>query len=633
MALITAHFRRTLLAMAGCWLATVSWAAAPVVTATLEPTQISVGESAQLTITTSSTTMPAPNLPRVTGLDFGIVGQSRRIEIINGAMLATTSTIVRVTPQMPGIFTIPSITPDSQPLVLRVNPDNGSNSSSASRGNFSSLGKPAIVPNGSANGLHLSADGAAFVHLNIPKRDVYVGESIPVDIQVGMRAGFVTSLNGLPTLNGGGDFTLNNLSHQPERSQKLIDGQPFELFTWHSVMAAVKPGKFSLSVETPLTVRVRVRAARDSIIDDLLGDPFMQNFFGSTVSKEINVTSPASELTVVALPTKDRPADFSGAVGAFKISSDLSAPTAAAGDPLTLRMHVTGAGNFDRVDTPMLEHVEHWKTYPPKSTFTAAEATGYKGEKVFEQPLIAAQPGTQTLPALSFSYFDPSTAKYEIAHSAPLTVTISPSMAETAPGAAVPAATLAGTTPPKADTASPAPPVPPAGLRPDHVSSTPRVSSLRPLYLQTRFLAVPGALSLAFVGGWLALRRRDTARTQGQPRAHSKETQRILAQLRASADGGDTAAFFNTAKSALQQRLALAWGIPADRVTTEEVELRLRDDKDADLRYIFAFVDEVNYSGHDPVRIDFPRWIQRIERRLETVPEASHSSANEKAAA
>ena len=57
---------------------------------------------------------------------------------------------------------------------------------------------------------------------------------------------------------------------------------------------------------------------------------------------------------------------------------------------------------------------------------------GYKGEKTFEQPLIASKPGAQTLPALTFSYFDPTTRRYETARSAPLSVTISPSLADSA---------------------------------------------------------------------------------------------------------------------------------------------------------------------------------------------------------
>jgi hypothetical protein len=582
-----------------------AFAAAPLVNATLEPRQISMGESAQLTITSSGTGMEAITLPVVSGLEFRVIGQSRRVEIINGATLATTSVVMRITPQMAGIFTIPGITPKSQPLVLRVNPDNGTGSSS-SYGSSSSSNRPPLVPGGSTvSGVRLTADGSAFVRLSLPKRDVYVGESIPVEIEVGMRAGFVTSLNGLPTLTGS-EFTLNNLSRQPERVEKLIDGKPFTLLTWHSVLAPVKPGTFTLSVETPLTVRVRTRPQRDSVIDDLLGDPFLQNFFGATVPKDITVASPPAELTVLALPTEGRPPDFSGAVGTFAINSNISSTTAAAGDPLTLRMRVTGSGNFDRVDSPMLEHVDQWKTYPPKSSFKPSDAVGYKGEKTFEQPLIASRPGAQTLPALTFSYFDPTTRRYETTRSSPLSVTISPALADSTLTA--PAAPMTSSAPANQ---------PPSGLRPDHAAAETFANSLVPLYLQPRFLAFPSLLALAFAGGWFGLRRR--AEVSGEPkvreRSLSKAANRVLLQMETAARSGDTALFFNSARSGLRQRLATRWQVAAELVTAAEVEERLGSDG-ADVGQIFALADEANYSGHEITTTDFARWTQIVRNQL-----------------
>ena len=576
--------------LAACSFAAPALAVAPLVNVTIEPQQISLGESAQLTITSSGSGMEPVTLPEVAGLEFRVVGQSRRIEIINGATLATTSIVVRVTPQAAGIFTIPGITPKSQPLVLRVNPDNGSGNSS-SFGNANGSARP---PGGSsAGGIRMSADGSAFVRLDLPKRDIYVGESIPVDIEVGMRAGFVTSLNGLPTLTGG-EFTLNNLSHQPERVEKLIDGKPFTLLTWHSVLAAVKPGKFSLSVETPLTVRIRTRPQRDSMLDDLLGDPFMQNFFGATVPKDITVASPPSELTVLSLPTEGRPPDFSGAVGSFKIASEISSTTAAAGDPLTLRMHVTGSGNFDRVDSAMLDRVDHWKTYPPKSSFKPSDAVGTKGEKVFEQPLIAAQPGAQTLPGLSFSYFDPGARRYETARSAPLSVTISPSAAESSLIAAQLPANAAA---PANTPASPSN----HGLRPDHVAAQAGVSSLVPLYLQPRFLAIPSLLALGFAGACFRLRRASDpgATRRTRERGSSKAAHRVMKELEAAALAGDAARFFTLARSALLRTFDGQLGAESEEI-----------------RQIFALADEANYSGHQLTTTDFERWTHIVRHRL-----------------
>lgn len=539
--------------------------AEPLISATLEPEQIALGESANLTITSLGIGLDAFAMPQVAGLEFRVVAQSRRIEIVHGARMSTMSTVLKVTPQVAGIFTIPGVTPKSQPLVLRVSPDRGS--APPAQGNVA--GNHGAAPAASESGVHMSADGAAYVKINFPTREVYVGESVPVTIEVGTRSGFVTSLNGLPALTGN-DFALNNLSSQPERIERYIDGRPFVVFVWHSVFAAVKPGNYSLSAEVPLTVRVRMQAQRDSMIDDMLGDPFLQNFFGATVSKDIKVSSAVTQFNVLALPTEGRPADFSGAVGSFKITSDISAPTAAAGDPLTLRLHVTGSGNFDRVDSRMLEHLDQWKTYPPKASFTTSDATGYTGEKTFEQPLIASKAGPQVVPPMSFSYFNPVARRYETLHSEPLSVSISPSLADTSL---------------QAPRAAPAASSPASGLRADHAPGGRMAGSFVPPYLRPLFLACSSALALTIAGAWLWLRRRDvdTGRTTVKPR--------LIEQMEAAAGSGNAVLFFNLARTAMHGE-----GEEAGRLS--------------------ALADEASYSGHTPSVEEFERCLEIVRQRL-----------------
>jgi len=577
----------------------------PTVDATLEPSQIALGESAQLTITTSGKGTDFPKLPQVAGLELHIVGQSQRIQIINGAALASTSMIVSVTPQTAGIFAIPGVAPNSQPLVLRVTPPG----SPVLPGKSPGSGTPGA--SSGANGIRMAADGAAFVRLILPKRDIYVGESVPVDIEVGLRDGFARP-NALPTLVGS-DFTLNNLSHQPEQTPRAVDGKPYMVLMWHSVVAAVKPGKFSLTVEAPLTVRIRTRPQRDSMIEDMLGDPFMQNIFGASITKDITATSMPSELTVLELPAEGRPPYFSGAVGSFKIGGDISSNTAAAGDPLTLRMHVTGTGNFDRVDSAMLEHLDQWKTYPPKSSFKATDALGLKGEKIFEQPLIASKPGPHTLPGLAFSYFDPSTHRYETAHSAPLNVTISPSLADSSLNANAPPLP-AGTPSPGGGsaTASSNP-----GLQPDHVAIETGTSTLVPPYLQPRFLAIPSLLALTFAGGWLGLRRRASDRSTA--RSAARDINRILDDMETAARAGDAASFFTLARTALETG-------PRSELEAGRLEADRGGDSD-DIRRFLALADEVNYAGLQPTREEFARWTDLLRGAFQrTLQRDAHSN-------
>lgn len=591
----------TLALMACCWAAGPTFAAQQLTTATLDPQQIILGQSTTLTVTLTGNQPLQFNMPQVEGLEFGMMGQSHRVEIINGAILTSTSLIIRVTPQTAGIFTIPGLTPQSQPLILRVSPDNGSGASGTAR---SSTVPGALLGTPNAEGIRMAADGAAFVRLVLPKRDVYVGESVPVEIEVGARDGFARP-NGLPTLTSS-EFTLNNLTRSPENSQRVIDGKPYTVFTWHSEIAAVKPGKFTLSLDVPFTVRIRTRPSRDSAIEDALGDPFLQNFFGATVQKDITVSSPSSDLAVLALPTEDQPKDFTGAVGQFTVASDLSATTAAAGDPLTLRLHVTGTGNFDRVDSPMLEHLDGWKTYPPKSTFKGSEATG-KGEKTFEQPVIASKPGAQTLPGLAFSYFNPTTKHYETARSAPVSVNISPSLADSSLSA--PQAPLAV---PDANKTPAGPP--PVGLRPDHATESGSVDTLVPLYARPLFLAMPALLALGFIGIWLALRRSAAPRRRSQY-GNSKAVNRILQDMQTASRARDASLFFNIARNALTESLAARWQLAPENVTLDEVDARLGS-AGAQIHEILTLADEANYSGHEMTSTDFQRWVQIVRDQL-----------------
>ena len=560
---------------------------------TIEPSRIKVGESATLRVTSFSRLKDVA-LPTVPGLVFEEMGRSPGFDFVNGSAIPVTYFLIRVTAQFAGLFSIPGLTPTSRPLGLEVVSGDEPNPY------VWRSEKPAPLPVASATlpkGVQLQAGGAAFVHLAIPTRAVYVGESVPVEIELGLLPGIATSVNGLPALKGS-DFTLNNLSKQPERREQAIDGSTFVVLTWHSALAAVKPGNFPLSVETPLTVKISTLSAADRAVASRLAFPLLQNMYSGIAPKDITIGSSASELKVLPLPTEGRPENFSGAVGDFQVSSDVSPASAAVGDPLTLRLHIGGAGNFDRVDSTMFDHLDRWKTYPAKSSFTPSDAVGFRGEKVFEQPLIAAQPGEQSIPGLEFSYFNPNTRRYERAQTAPIKVTIAASLASGSLHALTGAKSLNGA--PTTESTQ--------GLRPDHLPLRDSVSELRPLYFRVTFLAIPATIALLLAGSWFAVR-------PGAGRATSKAAERMLAQLDAAARAGDSSSFFEAARETLLQTFAARWQMPADQITFAELKARLGT-TGQDVERLFALADETRYSDYQPGGTDFQRWLRLIRGQL-----------------
>jgi len=69
------------------------------------------------------------------------------------------------------------------------------------------------------------AGGAAFVQLVIPSRAVYVGESVPVDIEVGLRRN--RHVDEWPARAQRSDFTLQQSLKQPKRSEAGSSSSPF----------------------------------------------------------------------------------------------------------------------------------------------------------------------------------------------------------------------------------------------------------------------------------------------------------------------------------------------------------------------------------------------------------------------
>jgi hypothetical protein len=560
---------------------------------TVEPTRIKLGESATIRVT-SFGRLKDVVLPTVPGLVFENLGRSQGLEFVNGTGIPATFIQIRVTAQFAGVFSIPGITPNSHSLGLEVVKGDEPNPY------LWHSQQPAPPPVRSVSlpkGVQLQAGGAAFIYLSMPTRAIYVGESVPVDIQLGLRPGIVTAVNGLPALKGS-DFTLNNLSRRPERREEAIEGGTFVVLTWHSAVAAVKPGDFSLSVETPITAKINTLSPADRAVASRLAFPFLQSMYNGIAPKDITIGSAPSRLTVLPLPTEGQPDHFSGAVGDFQVSSDLSPASAGAGEPLTLRLHISGAGNFDRVDSTMFDHLDHWKTYPPKSSFTASDAVGYQGEKVFEQPLIAAQPGEQSIPGLEFSYFNPTTRRYERAQTAPINVTIAASLASgslnTLTGAqSLNGAASAGFT---------------QGLRADHRPAQRSVDELRPLYFRIPFLGIPTSLALLLAGSWFLVR-------PNAARAASKAAQRVLARLDQAARAGDPSLFFDTARTALLQTFATRWQMPVDQITVAALRSRLGSATD-DVERLFALADEARYSDNQPGGTDFQPWLRLIRGQL-----------------
>ena len=609
--------------MAGTWAAA---AKSPSITATLEPSEIAFGDVAQLTVTVQGQDQIAPEIPAVSGLSFQPVGQSSQIQVINGAMSANISHSYIVSPTRLGTFTIPSIragsgadAAETRPLVLKVLKRTGGAASAAPQDGQSQSGLPAPVVNGGEDEDVVAPDKASFGFLRViaPKREFYVGELVPVELKAFFRAGVELRVDGLPRLNSDA-FTMNKLGDQPARSQQVISGVPYTVFTWATAITAVKAGEYEMSVEIPTTITVRQRIQRprtrggnpfgNSLFDEVFNDAFFNNFFGSATQKEVALSSQPSAVKILSVPAENRPASFTGAVGKFDLAADATPIQAAAGDPVTLNIRITGSGNFDRVIAPVLEKSDVWKTYKPTTKFEPEDSAGCSGTKLFEQALVPLQSGKLTIPALAFSFFDPETKLYVTRSTRPMSIEVAPGQTASASAAPSPA-----TQPAPAATRPAA-----SGLVPNKLAPGRFAATLRPWFFNPWLAA--GALlpSLAILGVYAFLRRRQRLANDPQRLRLANTRRAVQAQLKnmgSAAAQGAVSEFFAAARGALQNQLGLRWGLPAQTITLADINTRMNGEAEA-FRFVFELADEVTYTGRTFPAADLQKWEKIINAEL-----------------
>ena len=599
---------------------------AATVTAALDPAEISMGDSAQLTVTVSGS-QEQPAVPNVDGLDITPIGQSTQIEIVNGAITANASNTYNITPQHEGTFTIPAIhagNAASQPVTLRVTKGSVSSApaplSSASPASSSQNGPVVLPPPSVAS----SQDQAApttegrfgWLQLNVPRKEFFEGELVPVEIKAIIPDDLQANISDLPQFTSDG-FTLNSLSTKPQRSQQVVNGRVCDVLTWHSALTAVKTGDFPVSLQMPETVIVQQRRQRSNDEDDFFGGFFRNAFASMGTKKEVTLQSDAVTLKASPLPQANRPVDFTGAVGQFEVDASATPQKVNVGDPITLRVKVSGTGNFDRVSFDGLAADQQWKTYSSKSHFDAEDSVGYQGTKTFEQPIIPSNSSITSVPSVTFSFFDPEKRQYVTHSTPPIPVTVT--------GTSL-AVTPAPSAPPSASPSAPAQPQAQApdeslasadGLRANKMEPGSFVATLTPLYLNPWFIAGQGIPLVALLCGLLLIRQRKLADNPQRTRATAANNaiRQQLTAMEEAMKNRQTDAFFIHARAALQQRLGQQWNMRPETITLAEVDRHLGGERE-NIRPIFEMADQASYSDLHFADSDLQQWRQVVLNEL-----------------
>jgi len=535
---------------AGLWLASLSFfclilgavshAAAATFTASLDRDTITLGESATLSLAfTDGQPQEVPNPPQIANLQISYIGPSSQFSFINGQVSSSVTHTFTLTPKQPGDYIIPALTAvvgketlKSQAVILKV------------------LKPAAPSPDAIASG-----NQPAFLKLVLPRKEVYVGESFSAQLQIYLSAQHRWSqpqMGGFPA----DGFNVGKLN--AGQNQRVQVGNGIYIRIPVDVpLKAIKAGPLTLgpvNITTVLNPR------------DPFADPFGM-FGGGGESRQLTLATPAETVQSLPLPRENMPTNFNGAIGNFSMTVSAGPTNLTVGDPITLKIQITGRGSLDSLTLAELSDWRGFKVFSPTSKLDYTDPLGLQGTKTFEEFVAPQSADIKELPPVSFSYFDPDRKQYRTLNQPAVALTVRAGASPSAPSL------LAG----KRSSTEPAPPAQ------DIVGIKQRLGAVAqaglPLIEQTWFLALQGVPFLAFFSAFVWRRRADNLANNPRLRRRrqvAQLTREGLNELRHFAAGNRSDEFVATLVRLLQEQLGERLDMPASAITEAVIEEKLR---------------------------------------------------------
>jgi hypothetical protein len=381
--------------------------------ASVDRSTVGLGEHVVLTVTASGEdigSIPTPELPSMQ--DFTVTNrsssQSTSIQFINGKMTrqGSISFVYYLSPVREGNSTIGACkvtcdgkTYETQPIAVQV-----------TKG--STGGPPATTTPPGATPVRPDTplEGELMVVSTVSRKTVYQGEQVTVEYDLYNRMN-INDLNisRIPTLSG---FWVEPLYTADRITFKKVayDNKPYNVAVLRkSALFPMTTGQLTVDAMS-LAVAV-VMAPRDFF-----------DIFGTV--RNVTVESKPVTVTVLPLPVEGRPPEFNGGVGSFAISASLNRASSDNGEPIDLKVVISGTGNIRLIEKPNVSQVPGIRILEPEvKENTQAANDVIKGTKEFRFPILPQADGSYEIPPIRIAYFDPKSRSYKSAETEKLEFT------------------------------------------------------------------------------------------------------------------------------------------------------------------------------------------------------------------
>lgn len=140
------------------------------------------------------------------------------------------------------------------------------------------------------------------------------------------------------------------------------------------------------------------------------------DFFGNVITRQVRkeFSSAKKIVNAQALPLKNKPEGFTGAVGEFSFDVSLSKNTLKSNESSQIKVSVNGKGNLKLFELPKIETPKELEVYQPeRKENVRITGTGLSGSITDNYTVVPEFKGKYRIPKTSFSYFNPKEKVYQ----------------------------------------------------------------------------------------------------------------------------------------------------------------------------------------------------------------------------
>ncbi len=385
--------------------------------------QVMVGERFQVVFEANAEgkNFSAPSFDGFTVVGGPFTSTSSSFQMVNGSMSHSVKCTYTFALQAykEGTFRVGSASLNvkgtkvtSEPFEITVIPDDGTHAAPSGGGDASGQGRSQQNTNDpQVSGKDL------FLNVIPSKKSVYVGDQIVLTYKIYTKVPVSSlSVERMPSYAGFWTKDISDNTNSLRQSTEYINGIEYTTAeVQKTVIVPQRAGKLTIDpMIIECVAQIRTESNRQRSMDPFeafFNDPFFNRNI-TNVKKEL--TSQTLTLEVKSLPENNKPASFAGAVGNYNFKSEIDKIELSTNEAFTLTLTVSGTGNVELLQMPAPVFPPDFEVYDPKVTTSVnPSSNGLSGTKKAEYLVIPRRAGNFTIPAVEFSYFNPSNESYQ----------------------------------------------------------------------------------------------------------------------------------------------------------------------------------------------------------------------------